>query len=377
VSGQLVQLVAPASDSFALPLVDLRRSSERQKRDDLRTLSLKQTAQPFDLHQGPLLRATLVAMNDSEYWLVMTAHQSTIDGISVYQIFPQELSTIYQAFAVNQASPLSELPLQFSDFACWQREWLTDAEILKQVGYWRAKLGSGSRAGRWPTHKSKLQRRTFRGLIRQFALDRYVADAASALGRRVGATMFAVLLAAFYSLLRAYTGQKDLIVGTLSPSGRKRSEVQALIGYFLNPVALRVDLADDPPFTELLRRVLVTISEAISNDDVPFEQIVETLAPLPDPTRNPYFDVAISLQPCMPDSAGTWSVTSMDAESGAAAFDLYLAFIDRPEGLHVRAQYNPDIFEFEEIQQTVKDFEALLVFATEHPDERISRLYPQ
>src|SRR5690348_4790686 len=375
VSGQLVQVVAPALDNFALGLVDFRRGSERQKRDDLSTLSLKQTAQPFDLHQGPLLRALLVAMNESESWLVMTAHQSIIDGVSVYQIFPRELFTIYQAFSANRASPLSELPLQFSDFAYWQREWLTRAEILRQVGYWRTQLGSGSHAPRWPTHKSKLQRRTFRGFIRRFVLDRHVADAASALGRGHGVTMFAVLLSAFYSLLHLYTGQRDLTVGTLSPSGRKRSEVQGLIGYFLNPVALRVDLADDPPFTELLRRVQVTISEAISNDDVPFEQIVETLDSHSDPSRNPYFDAVISLQPCLPDSAAVWSVTSMDAESGAAAFDLYLAFIDRPEGLDVRAQYNPDIFAVEELQQTIRDFEALLAFTTEHPEERISRLH--
>ncbi|HTZ73409.1 MAG TPA: condensation domain-containing protein [Candidatus Aquilonibacter sp.] len=376
VSGELVQIVNPVPDRFELPFVDLRRSPEWQRKAGVRKLSLAQTARPFDLRKDPLVRATLVAMSDSEYWLVMTAHQSVVDGVSVYQIFPKELFAIYQAFAAGFPCPLPELPLQFADFAFWQREYLSAPEKLKQIAYWRAKLADAIPIRSWPARKSRAAERAFRGYIREFTLARGVADSASALGRSNGVTMFAVLMTTYFTLLRCYSGHDDLVIGTLSPSGRKRSEVQGLLGYFLNPVAIRVDLSDDPSFCELLRRVQMTISEAISNDAVPFEYIVNALNPGPDHGRNPYFDFALSLQPCMPDSGGAWSVTSMDAESGGSALDLYVAFIDRPEGLHARVQYNPDIFEFQEMQRMIHDFQALLALAAAHPQERISQLAP-
>ncbi len=376
VSGQFVQIVNPAPERFELPFIDLRRGPEWQRKADVRKLSLAQTTRPFDLRKDPLLRATLVAMGDSEYWLVITAHQSIVDGVSVYQIFPKELFTIYQAFSLGLPCPLPELPLQFADFACWQRGYLTAEEKLKQIAYWRAKLANAIPIKSWPARKSRPAERTFRGYIREFTVARGIADAAGALGRSNGSTMFAVLMTTFLTLLHFYAGQDDLVVGTLSPAGRKRSEVQGLLGYFLNPVAIRVDVADNPPFTDLLRRVQVAISEAISHDDVPFEKIVNALDPLHEPGRNPYFDAAISLQPCMPDSGGVWSVTSMDAESGGSALDLYVAFIDRPEGLHARVQYNPDIFQFEEIRRMMDDFQTLLSLAAVQPHERISQLAP-
>ncbi|HKQ88383.1 MAG TPA: condensation domain-containing protein [Candidatus Acidoferrales bacterium] len=375
VRGQPVQVVHPASERFPLPLIDLRHIPGQEREVCIRNLGLSQTVHPFELRRGPLLRAALVAMADTEYRLVMSAHQSIVDGVSVYQIFPVELFAIYRAFSSGQRSPLPEPPLQFSDFARWQREWLSPTEKAKQIAYWRQKLAGQISVPSWPSERARPAERTFRGRIRGFTLPRTVADAAHRLGQRQGTTMFVVLLAGFYSLLHHYTGQDDLIVGTLSPAGRKRCEVHTLLGYFLNPVALRVNLGDDPPFVELLRRVQIAVSEAISNDDVPFEHVVEALRPLPDSSRNPYFNIGISLQPRMPDSGGAWTVTSMDAESGGAMLDLYVAFIDRPEGLHARVQYNPDIFEFREIRRMVEDLQALMQTGALRPQERVSKLY--
>lgn len=373
VDGQLVQIVHSAQDHFSLPMTDLRRVPEPEREACVLKLSLDQTRRPFDLRSGPLLRATLAAITDSEYWLAMTAHQSIVDGVSVYQIFPAELLAIYQAFSVGRPSPLDELQLQFSDFAFWQRRSLTQAERNKQIAYWRSKLDEAPTLS-WPRTKIRPADRSFRGHIRSFTLPRRLADAGHTICRNHGVTMFAVLLAAFYSLLHLYTGQCDLVIGTLSPAGRKRSEVQNLLGYFLNPVALRVDLSDDPTFLELLHRVQIIISEAISNDDVPFESVVEALKPIRDASRNPYIEVAISLQPNMPESGGTWSVTSMDAESGGSMFDLYVAFIDRPQGLHARVQHNPDLFEIEQIRQMIEDLQSVLGVATTQPQARISTL---
>jgi hypothetical protein len=374
VAGRLVQVVHPASDSFPLSLIDLRRIPEQEREAYALNVGLAQTARPFDLQTGPLLRADLLAMTDSEYWLVMTAHQSIIDGVSVYQIFPTELYAIYRAFSAGHPSPLDELQLQFSDFACWERECLSPTERARQIAYWRGQLAGEIPTLCWPAGKGRPADRTFHGDIRSFTLPRRVAEVAHALSRCCGTTTFVVLLSVFYSLLHLYTRQTDLIVGTFSSAGRKRSEVQGLLGYFLNPVALRVDLSDDPSFVDLLGRVKVTLSEAISNDDVPFEHVVEALQPHLDRGQNPYFNVGISLQPCMPDSGGAWSVTSMDAESSGSVLDLYVAFIDRSEGLHARVQYNPDLFEFDQIWQAVEDFRSLLEAAGAEPQRSISEL---
>jgi aspartate racemase len=360
-----IQRVHPAPDRFPLAFVDLRHLPPCEQEAAVLQLGKDQSRQRFDFQNGPLLRAVVVGLTDSENWLVMTAHQSIIDGISVYQIFPAELSALYGALSTGRPSPLPELPLQFSDFACWQRTWLS---------YWRRKLSGEIPVLRWPNIKSRPPRQTFRGHIRSFLFPQEVTAGIRRVAKRGGRTIFSVLLATFYTLLHQYTGQSDLIVGTLSPAGRKRSEVERLLGYFLNPVPLRVDISDDPPFAELVRRVQEIASEAISNDDVPFEQVVEIINPAADPTRNPYFSVGISLQPPMPTLASPWSITSMDAESGGAKLDLYIAFIDRPEGLHARVQFNPDIFEVESMTQMVKDFRVLLETIALYPERRASEL---
>jgi hypothetical protein len=369
-----VQRVHPASDRFPLALVNLRHLPSREQQAEVLQLGKEQSSKRFDFQDGPLLRATVVGITDSENWLVMTAHQSIIDGISVYQIFPAELSALYEAFSAGRISPLPELPLQFSDFAYWQRTWLTSEERDRQVSYWRRKLSGDTPVLRWPNIKSRPLKQTFRGHIRSFLFPPELTAGIRGVAQGAGRTTFSVLLATFYTLLHQYTRQSDLIVGTLSPAGRKRSEVQKLLGYFLNPVPLRIDISDDPPFAELVRRVQETASEAISHDDVPFEHVVEILNPPVDPTRNPYFTVGISLQPPMPNSSGPWSITSMDAESGGAKLDLYIAFIDRPEGLHARVQFNPDVFELESMIQMVSDFRALLETIALHPERRTSEL---
>jgi non-ribosomal peptide synthetase component F len=183
-----------------------------------------------------------------------------------------------------------------------------------------------------------------------------------------------MLLAAFYLLVHCYSGQSDLIVGTFSPAGRKRLEVQHLLGYFLNPVAVRVILSDNPTFIELLHRAGSATSEAISNDDVPFEDVVRELTPTADPDDNSYFSVALSLQPRAPDLGVSWTVTSMDAESGGAKLDLYLAFIELADQLHVRVQYNADVFEYAEIEKLVDDFQSILQICVARPNTRVSEM---
>jgi hypothetical protein len=372
VGGKPVQRVHAPAVRFPLQYVDLRRFPSSEREVKVHELGKEQCTQRFDLQAGPLLRATLVALSDGESWLVMAAHQSIVDGVSVYQLFPSELRAIYNAFYENRPCPLPDLKLQFSDFAVWQRAWLASDERGRQLAYWRAKLSSPPPVLHWPDNKPRPPRQSFRGHIRSFLFPADVAEGIRAVAQRWGTTRFVVLLAASFALLQRYSGQSDLVLGTFSPAGRKRSEVQELLGYFLNPVSLRIDVSDDPTFIELTRRVQETLSEAMSNDDVPFEHIVAELKPLVDASRNPYFTVAVSLQPPMADLGGSWSITSMDAESGGAKLDLYIAFIDRPEGLHARFQYNPDIFEFADIFKIVDDLQVLLGAVASDSDKRIS-----
>jgi len=186
--------------------------------------------------------------------------------------------------------------------------------------------------------------------------------------------LFNMLLAGFAMLLYFYTEQDDITLGTLTPSGRDDPKVQNLLGYFLNPVPLRFRLTEHSTFRDLLWQVREVTSEAVSNDDVPFHYLVKQLQTEPDPSRNPFFQVALSLAPELPELGSGWTQTFMDVESGGARWDLYLEFNDRSNGIILRAQYNPDIFSLRTIEKTLGDLEATLEAASHNPARRISEL---
>jgi len=304
----------------------------------------------------------------------MTAHLSIVDGVSVYQVFPSELAQLYQAFSASKMSPLPEPLIQYADYAYWQRRWLIGREMQKQLDYWRNRLAGELPTLQWPNDHPRPAAQTFCGAALSFAWPRHLGDAIKELSLRVGVTLFTSLQSGFTALLHNYTGQSDIIVGTISPAGRKRSEVQGLLGYFLNPVVLRIDFTGDPPFNELLRQTQRVTSEAISHDDLPIEFLAQELLPKQDPSRHPFFTTAISLQPPMSPIGSGWSVTSMDAASGGAMWDLYLAFIEQSTGMIGRVQYNPDLFEARTITQMVEDLQALLATAVANPRQRLSKL---
>ena len=186
--------------------------------------------------------------------------------------------------------------------------------------------------------------------------------------------MFVILLATFALLLHSYTGQDDFVIGTPSPAGRKRSEVQRMLGYFLTPVALRLRFTHELTFRELLKKAQRTTLEAISNDDIPVESLARELKVRIDPSRNALFTVALSLQPGMVPLDLDWNVTSMDIASGGAPWDLYLAFIDGQNGIEGRAQYNPDLFEGETITRMLQDYRRLLEVVCAAPEKQVSEM---
>ncbi len=360
VDGRLVQMVHPAPATFQLTATDLRALPAGERENEAVDLATQDARQPFDLQRGPLFRARLVTLDDAEHRLYLTAHQSIVDGITVFDIFPFELTGLYESFVSGKPSPLPELETQYADFACWQRRTITGEAMQNQLAYWQEQLSGELPALQWPNKGVRPAQQTFRGAMQSFELTQELAQSLKDLGRREGATLFMILLAGLVKLLHQYTGQKDIIVGTLAPSGRKQTEFQGLLGYFLNPVALRADLSGDPAFCALLRKMREVTLGAISNDDVPLELIAERLQVRPDPSRSLFFTVALSVAPDVAQLAPGWSMTYMDVESGGARWDLYLEMSDRAEGLMGRAQYNPDLFTAATIAQTLEDFRLLL-----------------
>jgi len=372
--GQPVQVVHPSPANFRLPATDLRTLPAGEQEQAALAAGSQDARLTFDLSRGPLLRAHRVTLEDDEHKLFLTAHQSIVDGTTVYDVFPSELTALYEAFASGEASPLPELEVQFSDFACWQRQRLTPDVRERQLDYWRKQLGGELPALQWPNQGVRPARQTYRGAIHPFTFSKELTQSLRDLAGREGVTPFMVLLSGLFALLHRYTRQNDIIVGTLAPSGRKQPEFQRLLGYFLNPAPLRANLSGNPAFRSLLHQVREVTLGAISNDDLPLEYIAGKLPIKPDPSRNPFFTVALSVAPDVPPLPPGWSMTFMDVESGGARWDLYLELSDRADGMMGRAQYNPDIFTLATVAQTVRDLQLVLDRAAARPAQSIDQL---
>jgi hypothetical protein len=376
VHGQPVQTVNPAPINFPLRVIDLRTIPEAQREAEFVKLSSEAVRQVFDLRRGPLLRAMLVTLTETDQRLFIVAHLSILDGVSVYQVLPLELAVLYKAFSAGEASPLEELPIQYADYAYWQRQWLRGEELEKQLTYWREQFAGDIPVLEWPAYGPKATGQTYRGAIDPFKLRQYLTEELKRVSRYEGVTLFTILVASLGALLYHYTHQSDVLIGTPSPAGRKRPETRGMLGYFLNPVVLRLDLSGNPTFRELMKRVQKVTAEAISYDDVPIEVVAKELCLKTASHDNPIFTIAISLQPQIHENGMGWQVTSMDAESGGSVWGLYLAFIDTANGLAGRAQYNPDIFEAATISQTLGDLQALMTSVADDPGRYISTLLP-
>jgi hypothetical protein len=350
-AGQPVQIVHPHRP-VRLSRIDLRGLRERERETEAIRLVGEDVRRPFQLDKGPLLRPTLVRMSDEDYRLFLAAHQIVVDGRSAYQIYPSELAAHYKAFLAGQPSPLPELTIQCADFAWWQREYL-NGEESRQVNYWREQLGGNLPVRGCPTENPSSVARSCYGHIHPFAFSPQVSTQVREVSRRFNSTLFIVLLTGLATVLyrdekHGYEKRGEIVLGTLSPSGRKQSEVMDLLGYFLNPVTLRLNCDAHNAFGELLQHARSIVSGAIANDDVPIERLARALEGQ---------DGSDSLQPPTPDFGLPWTVTSMDVDSGGSPWPLYLAFIDRPEGIIGRAQFNPSLFEIGTIKRVLQDLQ--------------------
>ena len=368
--GEPVQAVQTAP-AVALPVVDLRGlPAERIEPEALR-LATEDARRPFDLAQGPLLRALLVRLADDEHRLFLTLHHIIFDGVSTYRVFLPELTALYEAFAAGRAAALPEPALQFGDYATWQRQ-QPAAAASGQLAYWRERLRDLPDL-ELPTDRMRPPVQAFRGAMQPLALPMDLSAALRALSRREGVTLFVTLLATFETLLHRYSGQEDIVVGTVT-AGRSRPETQDLLGFFLNPLLLRTDLSGAPTFRELLQRVRMVAIEALANEDVPFETLVKELRPRRDPSRNPLYQALFSLEPPLPALPPGWDLTQSDIETGAAKLDLYLELDDRPAGIVGRFMYNTDLFDRATIARMLGHWQTLLAAVVHDPDRRLSQL---
>ena len=368
--GQLVQVINPAID-LELPVVDLRGLDEAEREAEALRLATEDARRPFNLNQGPLLRAMLVRLGDADHRLYLTLHQIIFDGVSLYSVFLPELATLYEAFVNGQPSPLPELPIQYADFAHWQRHQAQGEALSDELAYWRQQLAGAPTALELPTDRPRPAIQTFNGEQLSFRFPQRLSEALKALSRREGATLFMTLLAAFQTLLYRYTEQDDLVVGTVT-TNRKRSEFDELLGFFLNTLVLRTDLSGDPTFRELLGRVRKVTVDALAHGDVPVHRLVKELERERDPSRNPLFQVMFVLEPPLPAPRPGWDLSQVDVDAGIARVDLYLELDDRPEGLVGRFRYNSDLFDAASITRMLAHFRTLLEGVVANPERAIS-----
>ncbi|HEX6864210.1 MAG TPA: condensation domain-containing protein, partial [Thermoanaerobaculia bacterium] len=286
--GTPVQVIDPPGP-WPLPVVDLTGVPQ----EEASRLTAEESGRPFDLQNGPLLRTTLLRLSPAVHDLLVNAHHVVTDGWSV-RILSKELVTLYEAFAAGRPSPLPELPAQYADFARWQRERLSGAELARQVAYWRERLGDDPPALDLPLDRPRPALQTYRGASATLVLPPDLAEGLRRTGLASRASLFMTLLAGFEVLLSRQSGQDDVLVGT-PVAGRVRADVEDLIGFFLNTLVLRTDLSGHPTFRELLRRIRETALGAYAHQEVPFEKLLEVLQPERDLSRTPLFQVFFNL----------------------------------------------------------------------------------
>jgi amino acid adenylation domain-containing protein len=373
VEGQPVQVVAPAL-TLPLPVVDLTGLPETDRAEEARRLAREEAQRPFDLTRGPLLRVTLLKLGPREHVVLLVMHHIVSDGWSM-GVFFREVAVLYQAFSAGKPSRLPELPVQYADFACWQRDWLKGEVVEKQFTYWKDRLAGAPAALELPTDRPRPAVQTVHGATEPLQLPRELVERLHALSRREGCTLYMILLAAFQTLLQRYSGQEDFCVGT-PVAGRTRPEMEGLIGFFVNTLVLRADLSGDPTFAELLGRVRETCLGAYAHQDLPFEMLVEALQPQRDLSRTPLFQVMLILQnaPLPSLELPGLRLNPIEAESGTAKFDLNLALVETDLGLVGNLEYNTDLFNAATARRLLVHFRNLLEGAVANPGCRVSEL---
>jgi aspartate racemase len=381
VDGTPWQAIA-APRPVELAVIDLNGCLVSQHAEEVQHRLEEEAQRPFDLDAsaprrtglGSLFRTVLFRLGPDEHALLVSMHHIVSDGWSMGVLF-RELSALYQAFSTGKPSPLPELPVQYADFAVWQRQWLQGTTLEAHLSYWRERLRGQRPILSLPTDRARPAVPSYRGAWQPLALPGSLVEALKELARREGATLFMALLAAFQSLLYRYTGETDLSLG--SPiANRSRAELEGLIGFFANTLVLRTDLSGNPTFRQLLARVRDVSLGAYAHQDLPFEKLVEELRPERDRSYNPLFQVAFSFHNTGERTLELpgLTVTPMPIGSGTAKFDLTLFLMENETELQGLLEYSSDLFDAGTIERMAGHFRILLEGIADDPEQRLSAL---
>ncbi|MBZ4402518.1 condensation domain-containing protein, partial [Myxococcus sp. AS-1-15] len=363
--------------TLSVPVVDLRHVPESQREAEALRQAQAEAQKPFDLAHAPLLRASVLQLSEQRHILLVTVHHIVSDGWS-NGILTREVGALYGAFAQGLPSPLAPLELQYADYAAWQRGWLKDEALSQQVGWWRQQLSGAPHALELPTDRPRPPVQTSNGSTLPIALGAQLSAELRALCLREGVTPFMALLSAFQVLLARYSGQDDIVVG--SPiANRQQAEIEGIVGFFVNTLALRARLSVGMTFRELLSQVKETTLGAYAHQDVPFEKLVDELKPERDLSRSPLFQVMFALQNTQrttgpKDGEDAGAIQPMHVDSGTAKFDLSLLCGDFGDDIGGLLEFNTDLFDRSTAERLGAHLLNLLRAAVSEPGQSIWKL---
>ncbi len=374
ISGTPEQIVAPdvslsieMADLTALPLDVREQEAQRRGTDESR--------RPFDLTRAPLARVSLLRLREADSAVFLTMHHLITDGWS-FSALAGELATLYETYCHGRPSPLPGMPIQYADFARWQRDQLQTGAWSPRIESWRRRL-AGVPSLELPTDRLRPPIRSAHGALHHLVLTAELSAAVRDAARREGVTPFMTLLAAFQLVLGRWSGQDDFAVGA-PVANRNRPETERLIGYFVNMLALRANLSGNPTVRELLARVREAAVEAYENQEIPLEVLIATLGPRRDASRSPLFQVMFVLQnnalPVVRPLELTFSPLDLDQGTGTSKFDLSLGFDDTPQGFIGSVEFNTDLFDASTIEKFSHQYVQTLEFLIAHPERSLSEL---
>lgn len=373
IAGKVIQRI-DSNVRIPLPFSDLSQLPDDRREAEALRIAAEDARQPFDLTVAPLFRARLVRCSEDYHRIYLTVHRLVYDCASIDHVLIKELAALYDAYSAGQPSPLPELAFQYSDYSAWKHRQSAGGNRVAQMEYWRQTLSADMPPLELPTDQPRPAVPTWRSEMETCSIPAQVIEALKELGTGEGVTLYMTLLAAFQALLYRYSGAEEIIVGGKTNT-RTRPEFEHLLGSFVNTVVFRSRIGPDLSFLEFLGRVKSTVLGALAHSEIPFDDVVRELAPQHDANRHPLFQVLFSMRSPFAGSPEGWDLTDMEVSSGASCFDLFVEFLEQPEGLIGRFVYSTDLFDRATIQRLQGNFQVLLQELASNPNQAVSKVH--